>query len=85
MIEYAIITLITADGSWKEYFELPLHVQIKELEIKMVSVLEGFPMLKGFSTASEIGFQLNGKILDAERTLAEYQIWDGSILTIFAK
>ena len=84
-MEYAIITLITADGSWKEDFELPLQVQIKDLETKMVSVLEGFPTLKGFSTASGIGFQVNGKILDAERTLAEYQMWDGSMITIFAK
>lgn len=84
-MEYAIITLITADGSWKEDFELPLHVKIKELELKIVSVLQSHRTPKGFSEVENICFQVDGKTLDAERTLEEYQMWDGSMITICAR
>lgn len=81
-MEYAIITLITADGTWKEDFELPVQVKIKELESKIISVLQSHRMPKGFSDAEKVLFSVEGKTLDAERTLAEYQMWDGSIITI---
>lgn len=80
-MEYAIVTLTTPDGSWKQDFELPVQIKIRELEKKLLSVLQD-QIPNGFFDAREVYIKAENQILDKEKTLAEYQIWDGSILVV---
>lgn len=80
-MEYAIVTLTTPDGSWKQDFELPVQIKIRELEKKLLSVLQN-QVPNGFGDARRVYIKSGNQILDEEKTLAEYQIWDGSILVV---
>lgn len=80
-MEYAIVTVRTKDGSWESDMELPARMKLKNVASKVLDTLKAMDERR-FGTLHSLQFVYENKTLNGEATLADYQIWDGSIVSI---
>lgn len=80
-MEYAIVTVRTKDGTWEADMELPAKMKLKSVAIKVLDTVKALDADR-FEAMHKLHFRHENRILHEEATLADYQIWDGSILVI---
>lgn len=80
-MDYALITLRTKDNSWEKDLELPAKMKLKNVARKVLDTIKAMDESR-FADIYRLRFTYETKVLNEEATLADYQIWDGSILYI---
>lgn len=80
-MEYAIVTIRTEDGIWEADMELPAKMKLKNVAVKVLDTIKALDENR-FAAVHKLYFKFGQKRLNEEATLADYQIWDGSILII---
>ncbi len=80
-MESAMVTARVEKMSWQIDMELPAKMRIKELVMEMLETLKMYDEER-FCQISEISLFHEQKKLHMDATLADYQIWDGSIIDI---
>lgn len=80
-MEYALVTIRVEKMHWQIDMELPSRMKIKELVVKILETLKLYDEER-FYHISEISLFHEQKKLHRDAALADYQIWDGSILDI---
>lgn len=80
-MEYAIVTVRTTDGTWEADMELPAHMKLKLVAAKVLDTIKALDE-KRFEAVFKLHFIYEKKRLNEEAALADYDIWDGSILFI---
>lgn len=79
MVKSVVVT-IRAEGMEKDV-ELPCQIPLFEIEAKLLAGLKESDG-KAFQTVSQIRLAQGKALLQQEMSLADLNIWDGSILTI---
>ncbi len=78
-MDYAVVTIRIESFHWQKDMELPTKMSIKNLAPMILEMLKDYdPDL--FDSVSSLLFFHDGKKLNEEASLADYNIWDGSIL-----
>ncbi len=80
-MDYAIVTIMTKDKTWQADMELPAGMRLKNVAVKVLDTLKAMDEGR-FGRVHKLRFEHETKLLNEEATLADYQIWDGSILYI---
>ena len=80
-MEYVIVTVRTKDGAWEADMELPAKMKLKNVAIKVLDTVKALDADR-FEALHKLRFWHENRILHEEATLADYQIWDGSILVM---
>lgn len=80
-MEYALVTVRAEKMHWQADMELPARMKIRELTVQILETLK-LHEEERFYHVSEIGLFYEEKKLHLDATLADYGIWDGSILDI---
>ena len=80
-MEYALVTVRAQAMHWQADMELPAGMKIRELAVQILETLKLYDEER-FYHVSEISLLNQGKPLHSYATLADYGIWDGSILDI---
>lgn len=80
-MEYAIVTVRTRDGAWEADMELPVKMKLKNLAVKVLDTIKAMDQGR-FEAFHKLRFSDGKKVLNEEASLADYQIWDGSILLL---
>ncbi len=80
-MEYALVTVRAEQMHWQTDMELPAWMKIRELVVKILETLKMFDEERFFQV-SEISLYYGQKKLHMDASLADYQIWDGSIIDI---
>ena len=80
-MEYALVTVRAEKMHWQADMELPARMKIRELTVQILETLKLHDEER-FYHVSEIGQFYEEKKLHLDATLADYGIWDGSILDI---
>ncbi len=75
-----IVTLMFSDGYEPVDLEIPAKLRIDELEEKILESLIEMDF-EHFGSVKKINLSCTGKVLEPDKTLEEYGIWDGSYLT----
>ena len=75
--EYVIVTLQTHSGSFLDDFRVPSKITVEKLILLLKQALQ-----EKMDTSVSLQLCLQGYLLSEENTLADYGIWDGSILTV---
>lgn len=78
-MEYAIVTVRTKDGGWEADMELPAKMKVKNVAAKVLDTVKAMDERR-FGTLHSLRLIYDEKTLNGEATLADYQIWDGSIV-----
>lgn len=78
-MEYAIVTVRTQDGAWEADMELPVKMKLRIVAVKVLDTIKALDAER-FEAMHKLYFKHENRILHEEATLADYQIWDGSIL-----
>ena len=76
-----MVTIRVEKVNWNVDMELPVRMKIRDLKIKMLDALKMYDEERFFKVSS-INIFLCDKELSGEVSLADYQIWDGSIVDI---
>lgn len=76
-----IVTLEFEGGYEPIDVELPVKLQIDELEKKVLETLIEMDFER-FGSVKKIKLSCGGRPLDPDKTLEEYGIWDGGILHV---
>ena len=80
-MEYALVTVRAEKMHWQADMELPARMKIKELAVRILETLKLYEEER-FCHVSEISLFHEQKKLHKDAALADYGIWDGSILEI---
>lgn len=80
-MESAIVTVRNTGGSFEKDMELPSNLPVRELSVRLLEVLRTLDYVS-FGSFSHLVLSSDGRILDAEKTLDELNVWDGSIITV---
>lgn len=80
-MEYALVTVRVEKMNWQTDMELPAKMRIRELVAKILETLKMYDEER-FCQISEISLFYEQKKLHMDAALADYQIWDGSIIDI---
>lgn len=80
-MEYAIVTVRTEEGDWEADMELPAKMKLKNVALKVLETIKALDADR-FESFHRLQFRYGNRILHEETTLADHQIWDGSILVI---
>lgn len=80
-MEYAIITIRTKDGTWEADMELPAKMKLKNVALKVLDTIKSMDERR-FGALYKLQFIYENKVLSEEATLSDYQIWDGSIISL---
>lgn len=80
-VEYALVTVRVEKLNWQADMELPARMRIRDLLVKMLETLKMYDE-DCFSHISQIRLYYQGRELHGSASLADYQIWDGSVLDI---
>lgn len=80
-MEYAIVTIRTKDGTWEADMELPAKMKLKDVALKVLDTIKAMDEAR-FGELHKLRFVYGDKLLNEEATLADYQIWDGSIVSL---
>lgn len=80
-MEYALVTVRLEKMRWQIDMELPAKMKIKELVIKILETLKMYDEER-FYHISQISLFHGEKKLHTDASLADYQIWDGSIIDV---
>ena len=80
-MDYAIVTVRILKLNWQKDMELPSKMSIKNLAPLVLEMLKNYD-ISTFRDFSVLEFVFNGKKLNGEASLADYMIWDGSILDL---
>ncbi|MBR3306495.1 MAG: EsaB/YukD family protein [Lachnospiraceae bacterium] len=78
-MEYTIVTLSFPGMGWKTDMELPTRLRIDLLIQKILYALKKYDE-NTFSTVDNMDLSWEGTRLNRDLTLADYGIWDGSII-----
>ena len=78
-MEYAIVTIKTKDGTWEADMELPAKMKLKNVALKVLDTIKAM-YERRFEAVHKLRFIYEDKVLNEEAALADYQIWDGSIV-----
>lgn len=78
-MDYAIITIKTKDGTWEADMEIPAKMKLKNVALKVLDTIKAMDESR-FEAVHKLRFIYENKVLNEEATLADYQIWDGSIV-----
>lgn len=80
-MEYAIITIRTKDGTWEADMELPAKMKLKNVALKVLDTIKAMDENR-FGELHKLQFIYENKVLNEEAALSDYQIWDGSIVSL---
>lgn len=80
-MEYAIITVKTRDGTWEADMELPARMKLRDVALKVLDTVKAMDENR-FGALHKLRFVYENKVLNDEATLADYGIWDGSIVSL---
>ncbi|MCI8946827.1 MAG: hypothetical protein HFI91_07140 [Lachnospiraceae bacterium] len=80
-MEYALVTVRAEKMHWQADMELPARMKIRELAVQILETLKLHDEER-FYHVSEISLFYQDKKLHMDASLADYMIWDGSILDI---
>lgn len=61
--------------------EMPVRLAIDELEVKMLDTLKAMDV-EHFERTQRVKFKYKNTVLEPDKTLEEYGVWDGSYITI---
>lgn len=76
-----IVTFLFSGGYEPVDLEIPSKLRIDELEEKILESLIEMDFER-FGGVKKINLSYGGKVLEPNKTLEEYGIWDGSCLTV---
>lgn len=80
-MEYAIVTIRTKDGTWEADMELPAKMKLKNVALKVLDTIKAMDENR-FGMLHKVQFIHENKVLNEEATLADYGIWDGSVVLL---
>ena len=80
-MDFALVTVRVESMHFQVDMEMPAKMRIKELVPKLLEVLKNYDESR-FSDVSSLNLSCNNTRLNEDASLADYQIWDGSILDI---
>ncbi len=80
-MEYAIVTVRTKDGAWEADMELPAKMKLKNVAVKVLDTIKAMDQSR-VEAFHKLRFSDGERMLKEEASLADYQLWDGSILLI---
>lgn len=80
-MEYAIVTIRTRDKTWETDMELPAKMRLKDVALKVLDTMKAMDETR-FGELHKLRFVYEDKLLNEEATLADYQIWDGCIVSL---
>ena len=83
-VENVIVTLRIQPSNRQLDMELPAFAPIGQLRQQLLEVLSQADPV-GFARVQRIRLQRDGAELDADMSLAQYGIWDGSFLEILCQ
>lgn len=78
-MEYAIVTVKTRSGGWEADMELPARMKLKNVALKVLDTVKAMDESR-FEAVHKLQFIHENRVLNEEATLADYRIWDGSIV-----
>ena len=80
-MDYSIVTLTFKWNFEPLDLEVPLKLNIGELQQKILEALKAISFSR-FSKTTGIKIRFKNEILNAENTLEDYGVWDGSYIEI---
>lgn len=80
-MDNVIITLLFERSYDPIDLELPAKLPIDELEVKMLEALKAMD-IEQFEGTKRVRFKFKDNVLDPDKTLEEYGVWDGSYVTL---
>lgn len=80
-MDYTIVTLLFKRSGKEIDLELPLKLNIGELQQKLLETLKAIDYQR-FLQTNGVKIRFNNKILSVENTLEDYGVWDGSYIEI---
>lgn len=83
-MENVIVTLRIQPANRQLDVELPAFAPVGQLRQQLLDVLSQADPV-GFARVSYIRLQKDGAELEEDRSLAQYGIWDGSILDVLCR
>ncbi|MBR3306355.1 MAG: EsaB/YukD family protein [Lachnospiraceae bacterium] len=78
-MDYALVTLFFPRLNRREDMELPARMLISELTESIILSLKKYDS-GSFGYIEALTLKCDGKILNRDLTLADYRIWDGSVI-----
>ncbi len=80
-MDNVIITLMFERGYDPLDLEVPARLPIDELEVKMLDTLKAMD-IEQFERTQRVKFKFENLVLEPDKTLEEYGVWDGSYMTL---
>ncbi len=80
-MDFSLVTMIIPQLKWQEDMELPARIRISELITKILFTLKQYDA-PTFGSISDLYMYFEGKALNRDLSLADYQIWDGNTIEI---
>ena len=80
-MDFSLVTMWIPQLHWQEDMELPAKIRISDLIAKILFTLKKYDS-DTFETVSDLTLLYDGKVLNRDLTLADYQIWDGNTIEI---
>lgn len=80
-MEYVMVTLETSDKSFSADFELPGELPISQFAEQLAETLNEIASSSA-RWRNPIQLKKGNTVLDVDRSLSDYGLWDGSIITI---
>jgi len=81
MVEKVIVTLCIPREHWQVDFELPTFLSCAELGKRLLGALREMDGIR-FGNWEKLRFRFRNRILEQEKTLCQYGVWDGSKLEL---
>jgi hypothetical protein len=81
MVEKAIVTFCIPRERWQADFEVPTFLSCAELGKRLLGALREMDRDR-FGNWEKLRFRFHNRILEQERTLCQYGVWDGSKLEL---
>lgn len=81
MVEKVIVTLSIPCENWQKDFEVPTFLSCDELGKRLLSTLREMDG-KRFRNWEQLRFRYNNRVLEKDKPLYHYGIWDGSKLEL---
>lgn len=80
-MDNVIITLMFERSYDPLDLEVPVRLPIDELEVKMLDTLKAMD-IEHFERTQKVKFKFKNVVLEPDKTLEEYGVWDGSYVTL---
>lgn len=80
-MDYTLVTVMNKKNGWSVDMELPAKLKIRELIPKLLDALKQYDE-RQFGELQTIGLATNGKRIQESASLADYDLWDGSIIEL---